>query len=253
MTSPRTWARAVESTAARSSLDHALWTGPQLDFFALPGTQRVWLGANGQGKTRALAAEVIWRMRGTHPYRAVHRPPIQVLLMVEGFEAVSTVDLSAAIWAFLEPGEVSSRSGFTPGRGFTGRPPRFEIARGPGSGSVLHLSTYGAGAKRAAGGTFPFVGCNEPLPEPLWGELTARGRGVAGELALVFTPTLTHPPQSWLRDKCHRSPVAYPDDGIERDWIADRRVGDVSLLQTQLTRDSLRVVHPDDARMWRPR
>ncbi len=232
-------------------LDHALWTGPQLDFFALPGPYRVWYGANGQGKTHALAAEFVWRLRGRHPFRHVHKPPVELLLMVEGFEAQSTVDIAGAIWHMLHPDEVDETCGFTPGRGLKGRPPRIVLSSGPGKGSILHLSTYGSGARRAAGGTRHFVGCNEPMPEAMDGELISRGRGVMGEVAIVFTPTLTHPPQDWLAKKCHSGKVQMPDDDIPRDWIYDRRIGGgYNLLQTELTRDSLRLVHPDDTRRW---
>lgn len=203
--------------AVVAPLTWAEWTAPQVAFFRDPAPWRVLFTGNGMGKTRALVAEFIWRARGQHPFRRVHAPPVSMLLVCESFEAQSTIDFASQFAAMVDLREIADGLGYEPGRGFRGRPPRIVWTSGPGAGSELTISTYRAGARKAAGGTRHFVGCNEPMPEALWGELTARGRGVQGELALVFTPTPEHPPQGWLEQKVRGSEVSCTQAALERE------------------------------------
>ncbi len=136
--------------------------------------------------------------------------------------------LMRAIWESCNRDELDPECGYAPGRGITLKPPRLVWTSGPGAGSVVSFATYAQGATRIAGGTYHYVGCDEPMPEELWGEVRARVRSVKGDIGITVTPTPEHPPQAWLAERC--------EDG-----------GEFSLTQAELTEANCT---PEGGRPW---
>ena len=115
----------------------------------------LWRDGNRLGKSFALAWELIHRCRGTHPFKTTHRPPIRALVISVSLDQI--VPLMEAIWMLVPKGELSSKCGFDPGRGITGKPPRLVFESGPGKGSVISFATYRQGSTRIAGGEYQVV------------------------------------------------------------------------------------------------
>lgn len=191
----------------------------------------VCFGANGTGKTWVLCSELVRVLEGRHPRWP--RGPISILLCVTGWHSLSARALAKILNSLAPPDLLGQqdldprtgnptgqiRSWYSPQRGFAGSPPRLVVLRGPMRGTMVDLTTLGAGSQHSAGGTYHLVAADEPITPEEWAELTSRGRGVAGCIWYLFTPTMKAPPQDWARELCER--------------------GDTALVHVPLTRDNL--------------
>lgn len=186
--------------AARACrLDYYQPTAPQADFLRWDVKNGVWRGGNQIGKTLAHAAHVVHFARGTHPWRLnLPRPPVELLLI--GYSWQQMDKLLREVWHFLPPGEADSRLRYEKGGGIKGfKEPRIPLVSGPGKGSVIHLRTYKQGTESFAGMEVHYVGCDEPPPPGLVGEVLGRTSTHDGETRITMTPTPTSPPQDELR------------------------------------------------------
>lgn len=191
----------VGDLSEERALDYTRWTPGVAEWLADPSPYRVLKGGNGTGKTRAHAAELVWRAEGRHPFRRTHRPPVKMVCYGYSFSAMETI--MEEVWRFVDKSQVVY-GGFDPGRGCRGKPPRITWR----NGSVLLFLTYGESTEAYAGKTLHYQGLDEPMPESKWGEVRSRTRGVSGEIGMTFTPTPEAPPQLWLREKCDQGEVS---------------------------------------------
>jgi hypothetical protein len=184
----------------------------------------IWFGFNGAGKTMALALRLIAACQGRDPLLAKVRPrPLQILICVTGFEAMSTIDLARQLYTLSPPDLFAQvdvdengnpvgrpRPWYAPGRGFRGRPPRLVVQTGPFKGTVINVTTLGAGSMHSAGGTVDIIIINEPITEEVWDELAGRDRvGSLGILWYVFTPTPKAPSQEWVERVVQNAPPGW--------------------------------------------
>lgn len=184
--------------AQAESLRLVRWTRPQRLFLEDDRRLSIWRDGNRVGKSWALAAEIIHRARGRHPFKKTHRPPVRILVVGVSLEQMDP--LMEAIWRFLPKGEIDPRNGYDLGRGITGKPPRIVFTSGPGAGSAINFATYRQGGQRIAGGAYHFIACDEPATESMYGELKPRLLTTRGDMRINFTPTPDAPPQGWLRE-----------------------------------------------------
>jgi phage terminase large subunit-like protein len=165
------------------------------------------------GKSFYLAWEILHRLRGTHPYKPTHRPPIRALVV--SFSLEQMMPLMQKIWDLCPKNELAEKCGFDPGRGITGKPPRLVFESGPGKGSVLTFATYKQGAKRVAGGTFHVVALDEPPTEMVYGEVVPRVARLNGDIIITMTPTPDMPDVSWLRKLVEEGQVGEHNFGVK--------------------------------------
>lgn len=196
----------------RTALDYVRLTVPQRVFLSDTHRQVIWRDGNQLGKSWALAYEIIHRMRGTHPFKRTHRPPIKAMVISISYEQI--LPLMEKIWALVPKDELSPKCSFDPGRGITGKPPRLVLVRGPGRGSELVFATYKQGTQRIAGGTVHFIALDEPPPENIWGEVQPRLRHFRGHLRCTFTPTPDMPDLKWLRKMVQDKAVGEHNFGL---------------------------------------
>jgi hypothetical protein len=193
----------------------------QVKFEASATPVTIWFGFNGAGKTLSAARRLVAACEGRDPcLRGVRPRPLRILLCVTGFEAQSTIDLARQLHEIAPPDLFAQvdidddgnqigrpRPWYSPGRGFKGRPPRLVVLRGPFSGSVINVTTLGAGSMHSAGGTVDIILVNEPITREVWDELAGRDRvGSLGILWYVFTPTPRAPSQEWVEEVVENAP-----------------------------------------------
>lgn len=198
----------------------------------------IWFGHNGGGKTEALCRRLIRVFEGRDQICAGLARALTIVLVVTNYDAASSRDLADQLYALTPPGllaqveigengKPASRCSpwYGRGKGFRGRPPRVVVQRGPMRGTVLNVTTLGAGALAAAGVTADLILVNEPISRELFTELATRDRaGALGYLWYVLTPIPGAPDQMWIPDAVK----AIREAG-----------GSISYLQTRLTRDAL--------------
>lgn len=161
------------------------FTAPQASVFESPYRYTLWWGANGIGKsyalaelaTRALAGELYWQDRTR---------PRTVIVCGNTWAQVSV--LLAYMW------QGRARSWFKDGVRFEGGTMRgqrlhiYTLVAGPGKGSELRLGTFRA--ENLAGPRADVVIGDEPLPKDVHDELWPRLFGRGGRMYIGFTPTL---------------------------------------------------------------
>jgi phage terminase large subunit-like protein len=204
----------------RSKLATVRLTGPQRAFASNPARKLIWRGANTIGKSVGLAWHVIHALRGTHPFLALPKPPVRILLVSESWAQMDP--LCEKLWSFIPRDEIDDRVSYAPGQGFRGyKEPHIPFVTGPGNptknrvGSVLHFATYKQGAARIAGGQFHGVAADEPMPEAVFGELMPRLSRYHGWVRLTFTPTPESPDLTYLRDEVAKAHAWHKEHG---DW-----------------------------------
>ncbi len=185
-------------------LEHVRVTDPQLAYLRATDQRLVWRGGNTIGKSYGAALDIVHAARGTHPWRPVPKPPVRLLVISESWAQMDP--LCEKIWGFLPKGEIDPRVGYAPGEGFTGfRIPHIPFVRGVGAGTAIMFATYGQGGKRIAGGQYHGIWGDEPMPEPVLGEVLPRTSRYHASIRITVTPTPEAPPQLYLRDKVKES------------------------------------------------
>ena len=160
----------------------------------------LWRDGNQIGKTTAALVDLIHRCRGTHPFHAIHKPPIRAIILSESWDQMGAAGgFQRKLWDLLPKDEIDPRISYDPGRGITGKPPRIVFVAGPGKGSVISLATFKQGPSRLKGPTVHFILTDEPPPPSVLEELMPRLLRLNGHLRINFTPTLDMPDQRWLR------------------------------------------------------
>lgn len=160
------------------------WTRPQQALFDSPYRLTVWWGANGIGKSkalaelarRALASELSWQKPG---------PKVVILAGNTWSQLGSTLRY---LWEMVDRGWFKAGIRYE-GGGIKGqRLAVYDIVGGPGKGGELRLGTFDA--ENLAGPRADVVISDEPLPERVYNELWPRLLGRNGRMYMGFTPTL---------------------------------------------------------------
>ena len=163
---------------------HRRYTTPQQDLFDNPYHLCASWGANGIGKSMALAEYTRRAMAGELPWQ---RPGPRTVVLA-GNTWVQLGVTMKYLWDRLEPGwfrpGVRYESGGVKGQ----RLAVFDVVGGPGKGGELRLGTFNA--PNLAGPRAEVVATDEPLPESVYNELWGRLFGRDGRMVQTYTPTL---------------------------------------------------------------
>jgi len=170
------------------------WSPPIEVWLSDPARYRVLRGPNGGGKSKAHAAEFVWRATGTHPFRECKDPPVK--MAAYGFSHSSQEALMGDLWEYAQGTGLHPKCGYDPGRGITGKPPRLLWE----NGSYLLFLTYKQNSQAYAGKGLDYQGLDETCPESKWGEIEGRTRE-GGEVGLTLTPTVEGFDQTWVKEK----------------------------------------------------
>lgn len=160
------------------------WTNPQRSLFESPYRLTVFWGANGIGKSlalaelarRAMAGELYWQRPG----------PRTVILAGKTWSQLGTT--IRYLWDLVDPRWFRETIRYEAG-GLKGqRLQVYDIVGGPGSSGELRLGTFNA--ENLAGPRGEVVITDEPLPEDVHNELWPRIFGRQGRMFEGFTPTM---------------------------------------------------------------
>jgi len=162
-------------------------TNPQQAFIDSGLTLLVFWGANGIGKSIALAEYTRRAIEGTLA-NPVTTGPVSVGLFGETWQQLgSTIKY---FWDSVDKRWFREKVHFQDGQLAGQRMPIYDVIDGPGKGSVLRMGTFSAGAQRIAGPRYHYVIADEPFPQTIFAELWPRLLGRGGKLRIGFTPTL---------------------------------------------------------------
>lgn len=193
-------ARQCAISMGSRRLSWVRYTPPQRAFLEDDAPIALLRGGNQIGKTLAIHADLIHTARGTHPFQATPKPPVNIVVLSESWDQMGQAGgFMEKLWALLPKNEIDPKVTLEKGRGITGKPPRVVFVDGPGKGSVISFGTYRQGAGRVAGGTVHRVYMDEPPPESIFSELRMRVLRLGGKVRIGFTPVIDMPDQRWLR------------------------------------------------------
>lgn len=161
------------------------WTEPQERLFASPYRMTVYWGANGIGKSvalaelarRALSCELPWQQKG---------PQTVILAGNTWTQLGSTLKY---LWSSLDRNTFSRKIRFSGGAVKGQRLAVYDIVSGPAKGGELRLGTFKA--ENLAGPRADVVITDEPLPRAVYDELWPRLLGRNGRMYQGFTPTIS--------------------------------------------------------------
>ena len=161
------------------------WTEPQQRLFNSPFRLTVWWGANGIGKSMALAELVRRALGGLLPWQRKGRPYVVILAGNTWTQIGATLKY---FWASVDKRWFKASLRYEAG-GIKGqRLNVFDVVGGPGAGGELRCGTFDA--ENLAGPRADVVITDEPLPEKVHNELWPRLLGRNGRMYESFTPTL---------------------------------------------------------------
>ena len=177
--------RDRERRAERRGRPPAYWTRSQLDLFDSPYRLTVAWGANGTGKSMAIAELVRRALAGRLHWQTPGRPYTVILAGNTWTQLGSTLRylMDGVDKSWFRKG-VRYESGGMKGQ----RLAVFDIVDGPGKGGELRCGTFDA--SNLAGPRADVVITDEPLPEGVHNELWPRLLGRNGRMYQTFTPTL---------------------------------------------------------------
>lgn len=199
------------------------WTAPQRALFASSFALLVWFGANGIGKSMAMAEYARRGLCGELPGQPP-RTSYTVILAGESWAQLgSTLGYLWDLTGGEEGGWWSSELRFEEGQLKGKKMAVYELVGGPAKGSTLRCGTYSAGAKRLAGPRADVVIGDEPPDHKIHEELWARILGRQGRALYGFSPTAD----------------TYEDVGYLWEIVDDPERPWAGCIQTELTLDAV--------------
>lgn len=187
--------RELERRRQACLLDRMRWLPGQYEF--LRCTERIALfraGSQITGKTYAGAAELIYRMRGRHPLKAVRPGPIRAWVISGGGE--NSAVCQEKVWELTPKDEVMPGCEFDVRKGkFVGRYPQLAFK----NGSIALFKAGNQDASALESGSPDYVWIDEPPEdERTYDELLKRLRATNGDMRLSLTPADVSRPLDWL-------------------------------------------------------
>ena len=161
------------------------WTAAQEAFFNSPHRLTVWWGANGIGKSVALAELARRALAGRLHWQRPGRPYTVILAGNTWTQIGSTLKY---FWSGVDKRWFREALRFEGGTIKGQRLAIFDVVGGPGAGGELRVGTFDA--ENLAGPRADVVISDEPMPEKVHNELWPRMFGRAGRMYEGFTPTL---------------------------------------------------------------
>ena len=178
-------ARALKELVDECPLDFFRPSKPQREVLECTHPITLFRAANQLGKTYVGAAECLYMMKGSSPYKDLShiKPPITVWAIVHSWEQSKIIQHK--IHSLIGKNEYADDSpDFQEGRGYRAKNPWFKLK----NGSMLFFKTANQGTLGAASGTIDLCWVDEPCPQALFGELAARLLRNRGRMLMTMTP-----------------------------------------------------------------
>ena len=196
-------ASAVQLVKARADvrpLDFMRWTPPQRAFLSDPSPVVLLRGANQIGKSMAGLASVVYRCTHSHPFIKTPDGPQRIWILTHSWEQSAAIQHK--LWELLPKDLLDADTEYRPGRGFRGKTPIVRFR----DGSLIRIKTTSQGSLALASDTLDYVLIDEPPPQAIWGEISARvlRRRDAG-IGICMTPVGR--PCGWLRELCEQGKI----------------------------------------------
>ena len=195
-------AQELRRRAEADRLSRVRWLPGQYAWLSSPSKRKLFRAGNqAQGKTWAGAAELLWRMAGRHPLRAVREGPIRAWVVCGGGEQSQTVQQK--VWELVPREWVAEGCFFDDRKGaFTGKYPKIRLK----NGSTAWFKSGGQDGLNLASGTLDYIWIDEPPEsERVYNELLKRLIARNGDLGLTLTPV--NRPVAWLRELVERGGI----------------------------------------------
>jgi phage terminase large subunit-like protein len=196
---------ALKKAPARSPVDHVPWLPTQLEFLKHNDNKIPYLfrAGNRQGKTTVGAAEVIFRARGSHPFKDVPQKPQKIAVVC--MSLLQSLPIQEMIWELMDKNILQAGVTFNKKTGFGAHTPLVQLR----NGSSIKFFGCAQGAEALAGAEFDFILLDEPPDQTVYDECIKRVSNTGGNIALTLTP-INGPPLPWLRAFC--------EEGIVKDY-----------------------------------
>lgn len=188
----------------QSPVDYIAWLPTQLEFLKHTNHRMPYLfrAGNRQGKTTVGAAEVIFRARKHHPFKALPTINGPVKIAVVCMSLLQSIPIQEMVWNLIDKKLVKPGTEFNPKTGFGAHTPMLELT----NGSIIRFYGGAQGAGALAGAEFHFILLDEPPDQTIYDECIKRVANTGGNVALTLTP-INGPPLPWLRQFCEEGIV----------------------------------------------
>lgn len=179
---------------AERALERYVPSSKQEEFHLSSAPIRLFVAANGCGKTTCMVAETIAHALGYQPWNneVVSTPPQRCLIVGRDFTHSLQDDIDDKLTGskrLLPEGAIHSRE-----RLANGKVHKFNLK----NGSSIKLMSYEQDPMAFEGSDWDFVGLNEPPPKSIWAGVS-RGRAKAGgKIVLAMTPIGAE--SAWIYD-----------------------------------------------------
>ena len=174
-----------QERAARHGAGPMRWTAPQERLFDSPYRMTAFWGANGIGKSAALA-ELTRRALLCQLHWQTPGPQTVILAGNTWSQLGSTLRY---LWSSIDKSLFKKGVRYEGGNMKGQRVPVFDVLSGPAKGGELRLGTFRA--ENLAGPRADVVITDEPLPRDVYDELWPRLLGRHGRMYQTFTPTIS--------------------------------------------------------------
>lgn len=197
-------------------LPYIEWLPGQMAFLTCTASIAMFrAGGQHSGKTWAGAAELIWRMLGNHPFKAVPPAPIRAWTVAGTGDQLGIVQRK--VWDLLPKNMLAPGCEFDAQQGkFSGRVPRLRLI----NGSECVFKSGGSDLLNLASDTLDYVWNDEPPDsEDAFNEFLARLLKSRGDLRITMTPVGR--PVGWLRKRVEEGAKIPEDSPAIRNRIVD--------------------------------
>ena len=154
---------------------------------------RILIGGNRSSKTHSALQELLWYLRGEHPYGTVPAPPISARLVVPDFSAIEKV-IMPKLTMMMPP---SLMKGGRIDKAYNNRTHILKCS----NGSIVDIISHEQPMIKSEGSSKHFIMFDEEPPEDIYISNLMRTTDTAGAIIMAFTP-LTG--LSWSWEKLYR-------------------------------------------------
>lgn len=191
--------RRLRNLAEADPLSQMQWTPPQLAYLQCPERFVLFRTGNQLGKTTVGLADLIYRLRGEHPFQAVPTGPVEWWILCASH--TQSVAIQTKFWNLLAAEERAGHR-FDPTHGFSFNNPVYVHP----NGSIARFKTSKQDALDLSSATLDGVLADEPPKRPrVFAEIIKRVQARNGPIRMTFTPI--NAPVDYIREMAEEGKI----------------------------------------------